>query len=599
MKRLKIAEQIAIVLFFAVLIPFITIGLIISNISQQSVRNELRYSSQMISELVGDNVQNYINNAEDELKQIASAIGFFYYEADKDDFLNEIQQKYGKFANFRVFNTEYAKNRDMVFNPKNLTIKLFANVDEDDVISADLKLAFLQTAVDEKFSNINRDIYILDNNGNIIATNDHDNKGYNDVIEYLPKEREINTPVFFSQVKNQPLVYYQLQKPDWTIIVKTTPNATAKNITTPRYRIVLSLVFAALFIFIVVGIYTYYLYLNIRQLFKGIIAISKGSYNRKIRLLKSVFTPHEVVFLEKEFNYMTKKVAGSYAELSEKNLELKRLDEFRGSLISAISHEFRTPLTSIIGYSSRLLRSDIEIDDETKTKSLKVIKQQAQRLSRMVDDLLVVPDIESFRLQIKTEELDLAKLLELSATYANTNNTKFEINIAPDLIPVKADKDKLIQVLVNLCDNAIKYNKDDSPIRISAANVEGKPCLSIINNADIVPKEMISKLFDKFVRLDSELTRTTRGTGLGLFIVKGLCGAMNITIDITSSVNGFEVILVFNNEPAKKLPPGDVFNDEENRNIIKDSNLTKAQNDVILNETENEARKEIVNTLFS
>ncbi len=344
-----------------------------------------------------------------------------------------------------------------------------------------------------------------------------------------------------------------MKSPNWTIVVKTTPNVTKKTIDVSRLRIILSLVFAALFIFAAAGIYTYYLYLNIRQLFKGIIAISKGSYNRKIRLLKSVFTPHEIVFLEKEFNYMTKKVASSYTELSEKNLELKRLDEFRASLVSAISHEFRTPLTSIIGYSSRLLRSDIKVDDETRLKSLRVIKQQAQRLSGMVDDLLVIPEIESFKLQLNNEKLDLAKLLELTITYANYNDSKFIVNSASDLLPVLADNDRLIQVLVNLFDNAIKYNKGKAPIVVSAANVDGKPCLSILNKSEIIPEDKLEKLFDKFVRLDSELTRTTRGTGLGLFIVKGLCEAMNITIDVSSDDNGFEVVLVFNNEPKQNV----------------------------------------------
>lgn len=579
MKRLKIAEQIVIVMLLAVLIPFVTIGLIISNISQQSVRKELIYSSKMISGFVGDSVQNYIKLANEELRQVASAISFFYYEDDKNDFLNEIQQKYGKFSNFKVLDSDTLKNRDPVFNVKNSTIKLYADISSTDVVSADLKMAILQDALDNKFSDIKHDIYILDGRGNIVATNDHDNNGYQDIVKNLPKERQYQTPVLFSKVKNQPLAYFQLENPEWTIIVKTTPVVTKKTIDMARFRIILSLVLAALFIFAIVGIYTYYLYLNIRQLFKGIIAISKGSYNRKIRLLKSVFTPHEIVFLEKEFNYMTKKVAGSYAELSEKNLELKRLDEFRGSLISAVSHEFRTPLTSIIGYSSRLLRSDIEIDESTKTKSLKVIKQQAQRLSRMVDDLLVVPDIESFKLQLNTEKLDLAKLLELSVTYANSNDTKFEINMAQDLIPVEADKDRLIQVLVNLCDNAIKYNKDGAPIVISAANVEGKPCLSILNKADIIPKEMIKKLYDKFIRIDSELTKTTRGTGLGLYIVKGLCEAMNITIDITSTEAGFEVVLVFNNAPKAKENPFDF--------------------DMDTVEELNEAKSEMVNTLFS
>ena len=93
MKRLRIAQQIVIVLLFAVLIPFITIGLIISNISQQSVRRELVYSSKMISGLIGENVQNHIRNSNEELKQIASAIGFFYYEDDKNDYLLQKEKR--------------------------------------------------------------------------------------------------------------------------------------------------------------------------------------------------------------------------------------------------------------------------------------------------------------------------------------------------------------------------------------------------------------------------------------------------------------------------------------------------------------------------
>ena len=259
MKRLRIAQQIVIVLLFAVLIPFITIGLIISNISQQSVRRELVYSSKMISGLIGENVQNHIRNSNEELKQIASAIGFFYYEDDKNDYLLEIQQKYGKFSNFKILDSETLKNRDAVFNPDNLTIKLYANVDEADILSADLKMSILQDALDNKLSDIKNDVYILDDRGNIVATNDHDNSGYNIIVENLPKEREVSTPVLFSKVKNQPLAYYQLENPDWTIIVKTVPSVTQKNITTPRYRIILSLVLAALFIFAVVGVYTYYL----------------------------------------------------------------------------------------------------------------------------------------------------------------------------------------------------------------------------------------------------------------------------------------------------------------------------------------------------
>ena len=126
-------------------------------------------------------------------------------------------------------------------------------------------MAILQDTLDNKISDIKHDIYILDGRGNIVATNDHDNAGYQDIVKNLPKDRQYQTPVLFSKVKNQPLAYFQLENPEWTIIVKTTPVVTKKTIDIARFRIILSLVLAALFIFTIVGIYTYYLYLNIRQ----------------------------------------------------------------------------------------------------------------------------------------------------------------------------------------------------------------------------------------------------------------------------------------------------------------------------------------------
>ena len=99
-----------------------------------------------------------------------------------------------------------------------------------------------------------------------------------------------------------------------------------------------------------------------------------------------------------------------------------------------------------------------------------------------------------------------------------------------------------------------------------------------MNKADVIPKEILNKLYDKFVRIDSELTKTTRGTGLGLYIVKGLCEAMNISIDISSTEAGFEVVLVFNNPPKEEKP----FNF-----------------DIDAIEDLNEAKSEMVSTLFS
>ena len=546
MQRLKIAQQIIIVLLFAVLIPFITIGLIISNISQQSVRRELNYSALEISRSIGENVESYLKSCQDILNQAADAITFIPYAADRADFLSEVEKKSnGIVSLFVAENTSLLKD-SYTFDKETSRIILHSPINDEYSLVAELDAADMQNAVSERYKDEKRQIYILSQDDSLIATNAIDAPEFERLLKNLPQKKKLETSELFNKYKNQPSAYYALENPRWTVIVNTTENITNATIDKARFRIILSLLLAAFFIIAMVGIYTFYLYINIRQLFKGIIAISKGSYERKIHLLKSAFTPHEIVFLAKEFNYMAKKIHQSYKDLSEKNLELERLNDFRTNLVNAISHEFRTPLTSIVGYSSRLLRHDITIDDDTRVKSLKIIKQQAQRLSRMVEDLLVVPEIESFSIQLNKTEINLGEAIENSVLYANSNNSKFEIELSPDLKSVYADSDRLEQVLVNLCDNAVKYNRDNEVIRVSAKNISGRPCVTIINKTLPLPEDMKGKLFDKFIRMDSELTRTTRGTGLGLYIVKGLCAAMDIDIILESQDDYFNITLVFN-----------------------------------------------------
>lgn len=548
MKRLRIVQQILIVLLFAVIIPFVTVGLIISNVSQQSVRRELNYGVTQISSYIADTISSHIAASDNEFGYIAAAINEIPSRNLINKYLTEIEKKSDKYSSLEV--TYHPKNYtdDYTFNTDTKSINLTAKIDSKRYLTGELSFQGLEKLIGERANNMLQTIFVFDDKMALVAANSKDKVALEEVMRALPKNRKKNEGVLFSKIKNQPLAYFQMQDPNWVVVVMTNPSVTKNTIDRAREKIVLSLLIAAVCIFFAVGLYTYYLYINIRQLFKGIIAISKGSYDRKIRLLKSIFTPHEIVFLEKEFNYMTQKVSQTYLEISEKNLELKRLNEYRDSLVSAISHEFRTPLTSIIGYSSRLMRQDIVIDDDMKMKSLHIIKQQAQRLSRMVDDLLTIPDIESFHLSINPQLIDLQKVVELCVEYSNTKDVKFEIEQDKNLNQVYADYDRLIQIIINLCDNAVKYNLDDEPIKISIQNTDTGIRLKITNKSEIIPPEMLEKLYDKFIRLDSDLTRTTRGTGLGLYIVKGLCDAMNIKVDIENVNESFSVILNFMNK---------------------------------------------------
>ncbi len=548
MKRLRIVQQILIVILFAVVVPFVTIGLIISNVSQQSVRRELNYGVTQISSYIADTISSFIKASDNEFGYIAAAVHEIPSRTLTKKYLNEIEKKSDKYKNLKIVRLDNFVSNKYEFNPDTKAVSLFANIEGSRYLSGELSFKGLEKLIGERANNMLQTIFIFDDEMALVAANSQDKKALEEVMRALPKNRKQDEGVLFSKIKNQPLAYFQMQEPNWVVVVMTNPSVTKNTIDRAREKIILSLLIAAFCIFLTVGLYTYYLYINIRQLFKGIIAISKGSYDRKIRLLKSIFTPHEIVFLEKEFNYMTQKVSQTYSEISEKNLELKRLNEYRDSLVSAISHEFRTPLTSIIGYSSRLMRQDIVIDEDMKMKSLHIIKQQAQRLSRMVDDLLTIPDIESFHLSINPQLKDLPKVVELCVEYSNTKNVKFEIEQDEKLNQVYVDYDRLIQIIINLCDNAVKYNLDNEPIKISIKNTDVGVQLKITNKSENIPPEILEKLYDKFIRLDSDLTRTTRGTGLGLYIVKGLCNAMNIKVNIENKNERFSVILDFMNK---------------------------------------------------
>ena len=394
---------------------------------------------------------------------------------------------------------------------------------------------------DELFKSIaddKRQIYVLTNEGDLIAEHNYTDEAFKKTVSLLPKKLKKNKPEIFGDIKNQPLVYVSKDEPKITIIVNTTEKVTLKAITNNSLKIILSCLFATFAIIFIVALYIYYLYINIRQLFKGIIAISKGNYERQIRLLTTAFTPHEIVFLAFEFNRMATEIHKSYIQLKKNNVELKQLNEFRSNLIDTVSHELRTPLTSIQGYTSRLMRQDIKIDEETRQKSLRIIKEQSERLKRLIEDLLTIPDIEGMRLRTKSEDVYLPEVLEeAKILIKNKEEKEIIFNINEDLPLVDADKDRLIQVCVNLLDNAAKYARPDTKIVVDTAVLDDKVKFFVKNDCDVIPPAKLKKLFEKFIRLDDNTTRTTRGTGLGLFIVKGLVEAMNGEIDIHSDKN--------------------------------------------------------------
>ena len=539
--RFKIIEQIIIVMVIAVLTPMVVSGIIISNVSQHTIRRELNYSVSMLSEVVVKNLETVFYAAQSELNTVTMAIKHFPKSTQRKKFLESLRKYSTEINDIRIgdiaeYNEKFKNNKNYYYDKATEKLLLAQPLDSKNCLIATVDRDTLTNKLFEIFKNDSREVYILDEDRNLILTNNYSEEEYKYTMDSLPQKLVANKAKNFGKVKNQPLSYYKADSPPLTVIVNTTSAVTQNTINIARSKIILAIVLSVIFIFVTVGLYTSYLYINIKQLFKGIMALSKGNYKRKIRLISKFFTPFELIFLANEFNAMVEEINLSYRRLMQKNKELKQLDELRSNLVDTVSHEFRTPLTSIKGYTSRLLRQDIEIDKETEIKSLKTIKRQAERLSRMVEDLLVIPDIEGAKLNMNIDKINLAELAELalhSLKSVETDNIKIDI---PENFPqIYADKDRLEQVLINLLENAKKYAKEDSLIHLTAYAKTDVAYIKVENEAPYIPKEKIEQLFDKFARLDDKTTRTTRGAGLGLFIVKGLVEAMSGTIKIHST----------------------------------------------------------------
>ena len=546
-KHLKIVEQIGIVFVFAVIIPTSISGFIINNINQHSMRYQLRESAVLIANMVSDEVDFFNKTVSSNLEQVVFSLKYFKTPNAKAMYLREVTKSLPDCEKLEIASeTQLSTIHERNKKAKKATVPV--KIDDKEYLVATYKLDAIKDELFKSLADDKRQIYVLTNEGNLIAEHNYTDKAYKETMALLPKNLRKNKPMIFGDTKNQPLVYVSKDDPKITIIVNTTEKVTKKAITNNSLKIILSCLLATLTIIFVVALYTYYLYINIRQLFKGIIAISKGNYERQIRLLTTAFTPHEIIFLAFEFNRMATEIHKSYIQLKKNNVELKQLNEFRSNLIDTVSHELRTPLTSIQGYTSRLMRQDITIDEETRQKSLRVIKAQSERLKRLIEDLLTIPDIEGMRLKTKVEQVWLPEVLEeAKVLIKNKNQKEIVFNVSEDFPLIDADKDRLIQVFGNLLENAAKYANEESQVVVEAYTENDKAKIFVKNDCNVIPPEKLNRLFEKFVRLDDNTTRTTRGTGLGLFIVKGLVEAMNGEIKLHSDEKcGFCVELTLN-----------------------------------------------------
>lgn len=221
-------------------------------------------------------------------------------------------------------------------------------------------------------------------------------------------------------------------------------------------------------------------------------------------------------------------------------LRQKQLSELQRDFINNMTHEFKTPISTINISTDVFLKNEKILDDPRLSRYASIIKEQALRLNTQVEKVLQLAKIERDNIELNVEELDLTELINSIVPSielkVNDKNGQLHLDLNAANARVKADKLHLTNILHNLVDNGVKYSKDAPEIRIGLRNEQNELVLSVKDNGIGIPKEHLRRVFDKFHRVPTGNVHNVKGFGLGLFYVKTMCKEHKWNINLESEL---------------------------------------------------------------
>jgi two-component system phosphate regulon sensor histidine kinase PhoR len=251
----------------------------------------------------------------------------------------------------------------------------------------------------------------------------------------------------------------------------------------------------------------------------------------------SVFTPEERLFEAQAVPLSEEgRPAGALLVLHDIT-RLRRLEQVRREFVANVSHELRTPLASIKGFAETL--RDGAVDDTAhRMEFIEAIEKDAERLTALVDDLLDLSAIESGQRRLALEPVSIIEEARKAAAglqpLAKRSGVTIKIEDASDLPPVQSDRAQLGQVLRNLLDNAVKFNRTGGTVTVTATVSGAQMVLSVSDTGTGIPPEDLPRLFERFYRVDKARSREIGGTGLGLSIVKHIAESHGGSVEVLS-----------------------------------------------------------------
>lgn len=269
---------------------------------------------------------------------------------------------------------------------------------------------------------------------------------------------------------------------------------------------------------ILLGVH-YFVYRPLRKITEAAKQYASGNLEHEIH----INTEDEIGYLSASLNYMSS--------------QIRDMNDYQKKFIANVSHDFRSPLTSIKGYVNAM--ADGTIPTELYDKYLKIILFETERLTDLTQDLLTLNEFDTKELLLDKSGFDIHEIIRnTAASFEGTCTSKkisIELLFASKVLPVYADKRKIQQVLYNLLDNAIKFSNPDSIVSIETTERSGKVFISVKDFGIGIPKKSLNQIWERFYKTDLSRGKDKKGTGLGLAIVKEIMKAHGENINVVST----------------------------------------------------------------
>ena len=293
--------------------------------------------------------------------------------------------------------------------------------------------------------------------------------------------------------------------------------------------VITCLVVAALFLW-----YNHYIQKPLKEITKGASEFANGNLSYRIPLNSE----NEMGYLAKNLNYMADK--------------LNHNGEYQRQFISNISHDFRSPLTSIKGYVEAMIDGTIPVGMQE--KYLKIISYEAERLEKLTRGLLTLNELDIQKRMLNIQPFDINSVIKATAASfegsCTSRNILLELVLSGKELNALADMEQIQQVLYNLLSNAIKFSPDHSTITIETTEKNDKIFVSVKDHGIGIPKSSLQKIWERFYKIDRSRGKDQKGTGLGLAIVKEIINAHEQHINVIST-EGVGTEFIFTLEKAK------------------------------------------------